>query len=336
MRDIHVVSSCTFTKRSTASASCSLRSYSGQPWQQGLEAWSKHVQDPKQPLYVADYLYQGSHWKETHTCLKDAQKAGYSPEFWILSAGWGFIRSSDEIPTYSATFAAREEDSIHNLVWPEGWAYKERAQHWWDGINESLQNQSMVESLEAATNKRKRPFVLFILSKDYYQAIEQELLELVGLGFEVAIVSASLFNNESGNTHPALRPHILPFSDKFKQADPYLNKDNVSLNARLATWVFRKYAAQVEAGLQSLHDSLMQVESTLPDMVRNEVVKMTDDEVLAFIDRLYEPQGNNTATRLLRILRDKEGKSCEQQRFKALFQRYAASNGQKGGLFDAG
>ena len=335
MKKVYVVSTCTFTKRAVATENGSLGSYSGRAWEQGLKVWSEHMSTPQQTRYAADHLYQGSHWKETHTCLNEAVKAGYSPSLWVLSAGWGFIRASDEIPAYSATFTAREKDSIHNLAWPEEWSYKERAQHWWSGVNQSLHNRDMASALDEATDGGS-PFVLFILSKDYYQAIEHELLQLVGHGYEVAIVSASLYANESGTTHPALRPHILPFSDKFKQADPYLNKDNVSLNARLGAWVFREFSAQIGEGLESLYARLLQVESTLPEMVRNQVIKMTDDEVLAFIDRLYEPQGNNTATRLLRILRDKEGKSCEQQRFKTLFEQYVASNGQKGGLFDAG
>jgi hypothetical protein len=336
MRDIHVVSSCTLQKRFDASENCSLRSCSGKSWEQSLKTWSKHVQDPRLAQHVADHLYQGSHWKETHTCLQEAEKAGYSPQFWVLSAGWGFIKATEEIPAYTATFSSQGEDSIHNLSWPQDWDHKERGQHWWDGLNKSFRNKSMADCLVKATTKKKRPLIFFILSKDYYQAVEHELLELEGFGYEIAIVSASLFINESGATHPALRQCILPFSDKFKQADPYLNKDNVSLNARLAAWVFREYASQIEEGLDSLYESLLRFEATLPEMERNEVVKMTDDEVLAFIDRLYEPQGNSTATRLLRILRDQERKSCEQKRFKALFKSYVASSGHKGGLFDGG
>ena len=335
MRELHVVSSCTFTKRFTPTEECSLRSCVGRPWEKGLEYWLKHVQNRNLPHYVADHLYQGSHWKETHTCLQEAEKAGYKPNFWILSAGCGFVKATEEIPAYSATFSSQGEDSIHHLSWPQDWTYKERGQQWWDGLNTAFRKKSMAESLMGKMKKKNKPLILFILSKDYYQAIEHELLELEGFGYEIAVVSASLYVNESGTTHPALRRSILPFSDKFKQADPYLNKDNVSLNARLAAWIFREYASRVEEGFESLFENLLKVEAGLPDMERNEVVKMTDEEVLAFIDRLYEPQSNNTATRLLRILRDEEGKSCEQKRFKGLFQRYKGESGHKGGLFDA-
>ena len=73
----------------------------------------------------------------------------------------------------------------------------------------------------------------------------------------------------------------------------------------------------------------------MPEMVREEVVRITDDEVLEFIDRNYDPQ-SSTATRLLRLLRDQENKSCEQKRFGALFRAYKEKYGLNGGLFDVG
>ena len=172
--------------------------------------------------------------------------------------------------------------------------------------------------------------VLLILSKEYYLAVEHEIFELIAAGTEVAIVSAGLYT-EIGSAHPAVREAVLPFSDKFKQADDYLNKTNVSLNARLATWLVQKHADRIREGVAAVRERIEEMERTLPEMKRREVVPMTDKEVLAFIHRHYVDQVSN-ATRLLRQLRQQEGKSCEQKRFGELFRQYKARH--RGGLFD--
>ena len=127
------------------------------------------------------------------------------------------------------------------------------------------------------------------------------------------------------------RDSILPLSDKFKQADQYLNKTNVTLNARLATWLIRKHPVALEEGLSAIYNEMARLGASLPEMDRKDVVRMTDEEVLQFIDKYYEPQVS-TATKLLYFLRHKEKKSCEQKRFGGLFRKYQEQN--RGGLFD--
>ena len=172
-------------------------------------------------------------------------------------------------------------------------------------------------------------FVL-ILSRDYFLAIEPELMELIGQGHDTIIVSAGLYS-EIASANPMVHDHILPLSDKFKQLDDYLNHTNVSLNARLANWLINRFPSEIDSGSQRLFEAVSELDRSLPKIVRRSIEKMTDEEVLDFISKYYAPD-RSSATRLLRVLRHKEGKSCEQKRFGRLFRRFKEN--QAGGLFD--
>ncbi len=170
----------------------------------------------------------------------------------------------------------------------------------------------------------------FILSREYFLAIEPELMELIGQGHDAIIVSAGLYS-EIGSANPMVHDHILPLSDKFKQLDDYLNHTNVSLNARLANWLIKRFPSEIDSGSKRLFEAVSELDGSLPPMVRRSVEKMTDEEVLDFISKHYDPD-RSSATRMLRVLRHEEGKSCEQKRFGGLFRRFKES--QTGGLFD--
>jgi len=334
MSIIHIISTCTNTKRLAVPGECRISSYKDNTYDEVAGHWVGALRAGNNPTCPAQALYQGGHWTETLKCVRQAEAAGFEPSFWILSAGWGLLSATDQVCSYSATFANSGEDSIHKLTWEPEWSTKERSRHWWDAISQQRTGKSLLERLEQerpVRRKKDRPIVLFIMSKDYYQAVEHEILELMGRDYEVMIVSASLYN-ELSSIHPGLHAAILPFSDKFKQADCYLNKNNISLNAHLGTWLFREHAQTLRLGTAALFAELAKLEQDLPAVERGEVVKMTDEEVLAFIDAHYQPQ--SAATQLLRILRDQEGKSCEQKRFGGLFRRYQQEHGLKGGLFD--
>jgi len=143
------------------------------------------------------------------------------------------------------------------------------------------------------------------------------------------ILSAGLYT-EKGIAHPQLTDHILPFNDKFKQLEGYLNKTNVSLNARLANWLIREQSEVLVLGVEETIARVASIEHSLPEMKRRPVVKMTDAEVLEFIEQHYISQ-LSSASQLLKILRHQEQKSCEQKRFGQLFRQYQDENDR--GLF---
>jgi hypothetical protein len=330
MKKIHVISTCALTKQPSIPAPCHLSSYTSADWHYALREWLVAIQDECHPRYQPVAMYRGSHWKESLHCIEQARSGGFEPFFWILSAGWGLIADHGYITPYAATFAGTGTDSIHKLNWPLELTARERSRMWWDGINEGLSDVPFTGRLLNSADTKN---ILLILSKEYFQAIEHELLELLGQGWNILVVSASMAR-ELSSVHPSLRPSILPLTEKFKQLDTYLDHTNVSLNARLATWLFKEYGQELLIDPEGLKNELSKLEASLPERERKEVVSLTDEEVLNFIDKHFEPQ-SSSASKLLRFLRS-QGLSCEQKRFRDLFIRYKEENPMTGGLFDVG
>lgn len=326
-KKLHVFGTCTNNKSLPILKECHLRSLGSLRFDLASKQWCKNLVLENQHKVRAAELYIGSHWKETLACVDEANLKGFDTDLWILSAGWGLLPSDMLISPYAATFASSGEDSIHRLGWPAEYSKRERCRLWWEYTNAEFADKKPYSILSLGVDQDA--LSLFVLSKDYFFAIEQELLEIISKGCDVLIVSAGLYT-EKGLAHPQIKDRILPFNDKFKQLDPYLNKTNVSLNARLANWLIREHSDTIKLGVEKTVSLIEKIEKSLPEMERKAVAKITDEEVLAFIGKHYVPQVSN-ATLLLKILRQKENKSCEQKRFGELFRIYQSQNDR--GLF---
>jgi hypothetical protein len=325
------LSTCTNTKRVRPDDTCLLDNCHCANYTYSIKEWVRRLHEAVTPRYPARTLYQGSHWKETLQCISTAEGLGFEAELWVLSAGWGLIPVDLPICSYGATFSSGE-NSIHNLSWPEDLTPRDRARAWWQGLHKyrkALAQWSIPELSERVGGHCKALF-LFVLSREYFLAVEPDLMELIGRGSDVAVVSAGLYSDIS-NANPMMRDHVLPVSDKFKQAENYLNHTNVSLNARLANWLIRKFPGEIDTGSRALSETVAAFGDSLPEMARRRVETMTDDEVLHFIAEHFDA-GRSSATQLLRVLRHREGQSCEQKRFGRLFRQYTRDG--IGGLFD--
>ena len=267
-------------------------------------------------------------------------QSSVSSELWILSAGCGLIPADLEVPAYSATFSSGA-DGIHELIWQPGWSPKERAQHWWKGINEAKpadipRTLSDIESDEDT-------FWLFVLSKEYMPAIEQELFELISSGQKVLIASAGAYANRQ-SLHPVIQPRLFSLSEKFETYRQVLHGAKVALNANFAHWLTSEHMERLLQDSDSLLSAISKIDESLPDpsnmeegafidatrqigsdlpeeelknlwTKRNrETVPMTDEEVLEFIDVtsqvLVPPRNYSQIT-------PRGTRSCEQKRFGA-------------------
>jgi hypothetical protein len=313
-----VVSTCTNQKRGSATDDLHLGTFAGRFHRDSAKAWVASLAANQNGLPARE-LYVGSHWQESIACEGSARDLGIDAELWVLSAGYGLISSSEITTPYAASFAAGT-DSIQNLNWPAGFTSGQKAREWWNLLHRYRKREGL--SRFAFLAKKKTP-LLIIVSREYYNAVEPEIIDLISAGVNLMIVSAGLYRNLN-SASSVVRPHILPFSDSFKQVDDYLNKTNVSLNARLATWLVRNHSEAVFRGVESVVPILKKISDQLPPMERKDVNRMSDDDVLEFIARDYS-ETLNSATKLLRRLRDIEKMSCEQKRFGALFRRYQQS-----------
>jgi hypothetical protein len=327
-----IVSTCTNKKRGMVEDCCRLDDAIQGNCSLTAKKWFANLSKSAQSSKPAARLYKGEHWQQTLNCFESAAQQGFRTGLWVLSAGWGLISADTELAPYAATFSTGH-DSVQNLPWPHACSLRDKSRAWWVEVHKRrmIRDAPLLNALPTVFGSRQKPTLLFIISKEYYPAVEPDLVELASKGHKVAIVSAGLYSDRA-TASPLLRDFILPLNDKFKQVDDYLNKTNTSLNARLATWIVKTYPRLLATDLPGLNKALAELGSSLPAMVRKDVVRMTDAEVLGFIDEHFQPT-TSSATKLLRTLRDEYEMSCEQKRFGRLFEEYRLSDRNRG-LFD--
>lgn len=352
MRKVILVSTCTNNKTVSVGKNKKLQNCSSSICDLAITEWCDSLWAESETTVPASKLYGGSHWGET---LKAFEKLSVQDslvsELWILSAGCGLIPSTLEVPAYSATFSSGV-DGINELIWQPGWSPKEKAQHWWKEINARKPSSipRTLSDIEADSNT----LWLFVLSKEYMPAIEQELFALISSGQKVLIASAGSYANLQ-SLHPVIQPRLFALSEKFETYRQVLHGAKVALNANFAHWITTEHIDTLLNSPEELLASIVKIDQTLPDpstmemdlfiettqkigsdlqgeelkrlwTKRNrETVPMTDDEVLKFIHENYEI-GVSSATKLLRKLRHEELRSCEQKRFGALFKNYENRN----------
>lgn len=352
MKKVILVSTCTNSKTVSIGENKKLRNCSSVIYDQAISAWCKSLWSDKEDQVAARTLYGGSHWGETRKAFeKLSAQSSVSSELWILSAGCGLIPADLEVPAYSATFSSGA-DGIHELIWQPGWSPKEKAQHWWKEIN--ARKPPGIPRTLADIGGDGDTLWLFVLSKEYMPAIEQELFELISSGQNVLIASAGAYANRQ-SLHPVIQPRLFSLSEKFETYRQVLHGAKVALNANFAHWLTTEHMEGLLQNSESLLSTIAKIDESLPDpssmdedsfidatrqigsdlaveelknlwTKRNrETVPMTDEEVMEFIDACYEP-GISSATQLLRKLRHEELRSCEQKRFGALFKLYENRN----------
>jgi hypothetical protein len=313
-RKLHIIASCTLSK--SQRPVFRLGANAGEAWQPAAKRWHAQLDSPGRTT-SARALYKGLHWQLILGCESIAAAAGIKTDLWVISAGRGFMHVNDPVISYSATFAPQSPDSIHGLNWPDQYASKERSRRWWDRLSRLFGQHSGRQLTALAEDPGD--LVVFVIPRDYYGAIEHEILALRAKGVNTVVACAGL-NRVLATVHPGLRDVILPLGDRSKQLDPSLDLPNTTLNAAFCAWLLREHrdslfgpTATFFAELQADYDRLLPLAKRPP-------VSLSDPEILTYIEKHYEPS-NSSATRLLRRLR-KEGRSCEQFRFGRLYKQF--------------
>lgn len=312
---IHILTTCTDRKRVPVTDDRRLREVGdGTTTHRAHAWWSRLRASPTLDLTQARYLYAGEHWLAALE-LPGALRAHHgTPRTWVASAGYGLVGWDAPLKSYSATFAAGAEDSVLATVVP-GTPRAPLLQEWWDAIS-SLPGPEPGEPRRVADLAQGDPdgAILVVASPDYVRAMEPDLLAArAHLSDPQRLVVISNRNALDGG---ALTEHLVPVDH---QARTVVGGTMQGLNARVALALFRALGdARLDATtLRSLYATMTRDAST-PARPKGE--PMTDDQVLAFVREELAASPNVKQTRLLRKLRD-TGRSCEQARFRSLYQR---------------
>ena len=243
-------------------------------------------------------------------------------KLWVLSAGYGLISGEDKILPYDITFQETRDgvpSILAKIEYPGKTNGKKRAsQEWWDLLAKSKTKEpTSLESL--LTQSKVDAHFLFVLSKDYLDAVFEDLRRAIQTAKHpenIAIIS----NNTNDPTARLLAPHWLYADSRFVN----LPRSNSTLvNAKIAhelLWhMFQEENGLSWWSLDSFNNFLKIKSSGLPESEKIVRKPTADSEVESYIKDALQTQ-EISFSKLHRAYRD-SGRACEYTRFRKLYQK---------------
>jgi hypothetical protein len=304
MRAINVIASCTALKRHTPKASQSMASISTKKTSTRFENWKACIERLENRIPAKD-LYKGGYWS-TMTSL--TQPNGESkPQLWVLSAGFGFIRATEPVTPYSATFSRNQPDSV---IHPE--AHADDILDWWSRLIEwNSSKKRGPASIEQLATKHPNTPIVAAISPNYLRAAQEDLCaarEALSDPTLLIIISTGT------KSHKRLADNLIPVDARFQHV---VGGSRTSLNARITQWILSNTKHdQLRADKVSRKVSrLLTKQPNIPTYNRD---IMSDKEVGKFIRKHLKTHARPSHSRFLTMLRE-EGKACEQKRFRQIY-----------------
>lgn len=299
---VHVVVTCANRKSMAVPAMLRVGALEGFPRRQRLAEWIRRVSGPSQPSTVATGLYAGEHWA---TARQLAAAMRVEAKLWVCSAGYGLIPATAQVRPYAATFAMREPDSVGRSTLEN--------RDWWGGLTQwAGPEPGEPRSFDHLARSNPDGTIIAVLSDAYLRACGDDLRRAAGRLRDpqrLTVVGPS-------QADPGLDELVVGVTARMR---PAVGGSMLALNVRVAQRLLGLTTADPcthsRSHLRALANEL--AATAPPEARQSPRERMTDDEVRAFI-RPLAAAGPTSATRCLRQLRE-SGRSCEQSRFKQLF-----------------
>ncbi|QSR33392.1 hypothetical protein CFI00_0160 [Nocardioides sp. S5] len=228
-------------------------------------------------------LYKGETWTQAKRLAATAQRTGWEPDVFVASAGLGLRRVDDSAPSYAATFARRQSDSVATR--------NSDARAWWD---------LLPHGSEPALS---RP-AIWVLSETYASAMSPRLRSLDP---ETTVVIGG-----ASNTPATVR---VASNRNLRAA---LGGTVSSLNTRMAIrWL------ELADGKCVSSDAVRQAwadwAQDASQVERYDRRPVSDDTIRVLIRDMRAQRPRLSKTVALKELRA-SGIACEQRRFSGLFE----------------
>ena len=309
MSTINVIASCTALKRHSPKARQTMATISTKRTATRFEEWKNRI-DSVTGVVPAKDLYKGGYWS-TMNSLTPPPREQSNINLWILSAGYGFIHSSQPVAPYSATFARGNPDSvIHAETNTSDIAV------WWSRLIELNTSKKMAPAsiAQLAATNPKTPIVAAI-SPNYLLAVQEDLCAA-----RDALSDPSLLIIISTGTrsHKNLAENLVPVDARFQHV---VGGSRTSLNARIAQWIISNTKHE-ELRVDKVSSRISKVLAAQPPIPVFKRDLMSDEEVQQFIREKLKTIDRPSHSRFLTVLRS-EGKACEQKRFREIYLKTA-------------
>jgi hypothetical protein len=304
---INVLTNCTSRKRREPEVRACLRDLKVQNEEMRLKAWKDRLAESAAKWTTpANDLYCGSGWTVIQAAIAKVRQVAHI-NLWIASAGYGLLSSEDAVTPYSATFTARQCDSVKLERDPEG------NQRWWEGLTKRTPKTTrlIVSVAELARAYPTAPLLVGV-SPDYLWAMRVDLVAA-----SKALVDPDLLVIISAGAKNAgdLTPFLLPCDARLEHR---LGGSRSSLNARIVAYILTKFKSG-ELRLSTLRRHFKNILSRSPKARTYDRKKMTDKEVEIFVRKTLCKVPGSSFSAVLRRLRD-SGMACEYKRFRQMFR----------------
>lgn len=305
-RSVHLVVTCANRKRGSLSSALRARELiQEQDTQARCRDWIRRLAAGAATTRAVD-LYAGEYWQ---VAKQLGEVIGPSASMWVCSAGYGLVPEDARIAAYAATFSFGQEDSVASTT--------DDARRWWRALAEwTGPAPGTPRSFTDLAASNTDAVVIAVMSDAYLRPCARDLQRAA----EKLADPNNFVIIGPGRRYPGLENFIVPVS---AEVQPAVGGSLLSLHARATRRVLEMAKHQQKALTRPTLAALMSElrESAPPAVSRAPGVRLSDDEVFAFIRAaMAEEAAPVSATRLLRRLRN-SGQSCEQARFKGLFQK---------------
>ena len=307
---MNFITTCTSRKTLPCPAQLTMQSIAANSFQERFSAWLERLSCDKSETKKPSDLYSGGSWK---TIRRINAEFSSNLKTWVISAGQGLLAEDEKVPSYAATFASSEPDSVAS-----GNLSSDSLTEWWDLLCDWQRSKGKVVSSlsDIASVYPDQPMIVAI-SADYFKATKSDLLKArEALSDPDLLVIISAGTNSSG----PLATNLVPADARLEHV---FGKSRIVLNVRIAEALLRHFSPQ-ELRASKVGSYLGELIKDLPPSAYPKRVAASDNEVASFISEKIL-LGPCSCSRLLQKYRA-TGRACEQRRFRNLYHSVISRN----------
>lgn len=315
---LHIVASCSDRKSRAVPAKLRLRDVeSGKSASATVSSWWQRLSDADVEAIPARSLYKGDHWSVVSKL--QAAATGYETELWVSSAGYGLVHASTPIKPYSATFATKQDDSVHRFETEEARG-NDLLINWWHSLADHRFSQNIwARTLTALLKNDPDSWVLIVAGPQYLRAMATDLAQAVQ---QLSDPDRLLVVSSSEKPLPTpVRDNWIPSNAKLQAK---LGGSLSSLHARVAQRILSE-SSGTPLSASALQKQYRREIDELEGAKPGNRIPLSDEAVRAFIESRLDQNKGRSYTSLLRELRNNQ-LACEQKRFKSLYSEIAHRN----------
>ncbi|EHA4004572.1 hypothetical protein JKN35_004773 [Salmonella enterica] len=175
----HLITSCSKGKNQLTPESPALCISEGESHTSVLSRWLEQTQSSRNRTALrAIDTYRGTHW----SIAKEIQCSTPNVELWVISAGMGFLHSSDMVIPYEATF--------HQIPFSHA--------AWWQSLNESFSIDRRASSISNLMHSNPMDDYVIAGSPVYIKAVELDvqkgLSALQNPGKQLTVITSKTYS----------------------------------------------------------------------------------------------------------------------------------------------